>query len=139
MPLYSVIDTTSSKRCYLLQSASMLATAFTALVSTAKSNFTITLMIGSLFITDNFDPNNCCGFSLTKIVPPTATDAATTAAAAAAAASQAAAAAAAAATIAATLPAIFDTRNLPTDVRARYDIFHHPTDILKNTTEQPQS
>ena len=56
--------------------------------------------------------------------------------AATAAASQATAAAAAA-TIATTMPSIFDSRILPADVRARYDTFHHPTDILTNKTMVP--
>ena len=56
----------------------------------------------------------------TRVVPPTA---------AAAAASQAAANTAAA-VIAATLPAVFDARNLPADVCVHYDTLHHPTDIV---------
>ena len=44
---------------------------------------------------------------------------------------------AAATTIAATLPAVFDARNLPADVRARYDTFHHATDILTKAAMVP--
>ena len=38
-------------------------------------------------------------------------------------------AAAAATTIAATLPSVSDGRNVPADVCARYNIFHHPLPI----------
>ena len=91
-------------------------------------------MAGSVFVIDDYDPNDFTGFSLTKVVPvnATATGAPATVnitSAAAVAASQAAAIAAVA-IIAATLPAAFNSRNLPADILARCDSFNNPTDIL---------
>ena len=69
-------------------------------------------------------------------MPPTAATTAAAVAASQAVASQAAAAVAAA-TIAATLPAVFDAKYLPADVRAQYDTVHHPTDIFTQTAMVP--
>ena len=51
-------------------------------------------------------------------------------------ASQAAATAATAA-IATTLPAVFDARNIPANIRVRCDTFRHLTDILTQTAIVP--
>ena len=47
------------------------------------------------------------------------------------------AAAAAAATVAATLPSVFDSRNLPPDVRLRYDAFMDPSSIVTQSAMIP--
>ena len=122
-------------------SKSKLALAFQAQLNCAKVDLRIILNIGSIFLHPDVnlvDSIDFSGFSLTKA-------AATGTAAATAAASQATAsqvvatttAAAATATFTATLPAVFDARNLPADVRERYDAVHHPADILTHTAMVP--
>ena len=91
------------------------------------------LSISMLFIDiDNFNPYDFTGVSMTKLT--SAIQPLTTAATLLACQT---AAAAAAATVAATLPSVFDSRNLPPDVRLRYDVFMDPSSIVTQSAMIP--
>ena len=120
---------------YPLRSTLMLTTALTTTLVMNQNYLIVYLNTTSLSIAPTHNPITFSGISTFVIVSNANLAAAPTVAAAAnisQATSSQVAVAAAATTIAATLPSVFDSRNLPVDVRARYDTFHYPTDILTN-------
>ena len=116
---------------------SSMTSALVAAVAAGETTVIITLNSASFHVASNgYNHMDFAGISTTVIVPPTAA-AAVAAAALQATASQTTAAIATAAVITATLPTVFDARNLPADVRDRYNTLHHPTDIVTKSAMVP--